>query len=515
MYGVAGTAGQLCAQPLPELTTIRDVRSLTPEQARQGRPVRLRGVVTGLSGWKSSFFFQDTTAGISVDRTNDSPELQAGQSVEVRGVTGSGLFAPIVIAESVTARGQGKLPAAHFLGLDKLAGGKQDSQWIAIRGIVRSAAVKPSWGRSVLFLEIDIGGGNLVTVRVHDFTKAGLGRLPSSSVSVRGVCGTVFNDKRQFVGLRLFVSNLGDLKVEKPAPADPFDIPIMTLGGLLRFDNQAGALSRIRVQGVVTYSQPGQGLYLQDGPQGVFIQSGQTTPVALGTRLDAVGFPAAGRYSPKLDDAVFRVIGAAQPPAALPETASGMIVEQDGFPSAPYDSVLVQLKGRLVEELPGADQELLFFRDGPSVFTARLFASEQNRRELAIGSLVRITGVCAANADEAHEARSFEILLRSCGPCRSRKRPVVDRNSCRVGGGTPHHRDPWDVSVAHRSEATITFARLDCDRSSHWTLQPPGISSPGRATVETGDAQEVIVLTPLFGRRPIQGDQRFSWAQGR
>jgi hypothetical protein len=166
------------------------------------------------------------------------------------------------------------------------------------------------------------------------------------------------------------------------------------LGSLLRFDNQDGRLSPIRVRGVVTSSQPGQGLYVQDGSQGVFVQSGQTTPVALGSRLEAVGYPAAGRYSHKLEDAVFGIVGAGQAPNGLREPAAGMIVDVDGFRTAPYDSVLVQLKGRLIKEIPGADQDLLLFQDGKSIFTARPPGSEHNRRELATGGLMSITGVC-------------------------------------------------------------------------------------------------------------------------
>jgi diguanylate cyclase (GGDEF)-like protein len=413
LLAMAGTPGQLRGQALPELTTVRDIRALTPDQAGQGRSVRLRGVVTVFTGWKSSFFFQDATAGISVSRTNDSPEVQPGQWVELRGATGPGMFAPVVIADRVTLLGNGKMPPAQLFGSDELAGGKQDAQWIAIQGIVRSAVVKPIWERSVLVLEIDIGGGNLVTVRVHDFSEDGLGRLPASTVFVRGVCGTVFNDKRQFIGLRLYVENLADVRIERPAPADPFDIPIRTLGSLLQFGDREGAISRVKVRGIVTYSQPGLGLYIQDGPQGIFLQSAQATLVALGSRVEAVGYPAAGRYSPKLDDAVFRVVGTTSPLAGLPQAASGMIVYNDGSPAAPYDSVLVQLKGRLVETVPSIDEDLLFLRDGTSVIKARLPRSGDNRRLLVAGSLLSITGICVANADETHEARSFEILLRS------------------------------------------------------------------------------------------------------
>jgi len=410
---VAATPKPLQCQNSHELTTVREVRALAPNQASEARPVSLKGVVTVLSGWKSSFFFQDSTSGISVNRLSDSPPLQAGQEVELRGVTGPGMFAPVIVEHSVRVLGPGKMPRARLFDSGQLAGGKQDSQWLAIRGIVRSAVVKPAWGRSVLFLEVDMGGGTLVTARVHDFSQADLHLLPGATVTIQGVCGTVFNDKRQFVGLRLFVSNLDQVKIEKPAPADPFGIPVRSLGSLLQFNSGEGAISQIKVRGVVTYFEPGQGLYIQDGQQGLFIQTGQLTPVALGSQLEVVGYPASGRYSPKLEDAVFRVVGPPIPLAPPPHAASDMIVTNDGFSSAPYDSVLVQLKGRLIEEFPRANEDLLLFQDGTSVFTATLARTGQNHRALTKGSLLSISGVCAANADEAHEARSFEILLRS------------------------------------------------------------------------------------------------------
>jgi diguanylate cyclase (GGDEF)-like protein len=90
-----------------------------------------------------------------------------------------------------------------------------------------------------------------------------------------------------------------------------------------------------------------------------------------------------------------------------------MIVYNDGSSAAPYDSVLVQLKGRLVEAVPRVDEDLLFLREGTAVITARMPRSGKKRRSLVPGSLLSITGICVANADETHEARSFDILLRS------------------------------------------------------------------------------------------------------
>ena len=404
---------QLCGQSLPKLTSVRAIRALSPEQARQARPVLLRGVVTVFSGFKSSFFLQDATGGISVTWTSDSPGIQPGQLVEIRGSTGPGMFAPVVIAESITVLGKGKLPHAQVVGMDQLAGGKRDSQFLAIRGIVRSAVIETIWERSVLVLEIDIGGGNLATARVHDFSPASIKRLPASMVVVRGVCGTVFNDKRQFLGVRMYVENLDDVIVERPAPGDPFDLPTRPFQNMLQYGDQEGAIARVKVRGTVTYSQPGHGLYIQDGSEGLFVESRQTTPIAAGSQLEVVGFPAAGRYSPKLDDAVFRIVGTGPPIQGLPLASSAMITYNDGSPAAPYDAALVQLKGRLVEEIARADEELLLLRDGATVFTASLPRSGENRAAAATGSLLRITGICVANADETHEAHSFEILLRS------------------------------------------------------------------------------------------------------
>ena len=409
----ASAAGVLRGQVLHTLTTVREVRALDASEAAKARPVHLRGVVTAISGWKSTFFVQDETAGIFVDRTNSSPQLHSGQAVEINGVTGPGSFAPVVIPEKVTVTGEGRLPASPFFRLQELAGGNQDSQFIAMRGIVRSAVVETIWAHLVLALAIDVGEGKIVTAQVHDFSGADLNRLPDSTVLVRGVCGTVFNDKRQFLGARMHISSMADVTIERWGAGDPFKLQARSLSSLQRFGDPTSAIIRVKVRGIVTSSRPGHGLYLQDGSEGILVQSRQTTAVSLGSRLEVVGYPAAGRYSPQLDDAVFRVVGAGAPVAALPEAGSAMIVDNLGWPAAPFDSVLVQLKGLLIEEVPGADEDLLLLRDGSTLYTARLPHSSQTHRVLTPGSLLSITGICMANADETHVARSFEIGLRS------------------------------------------------------------------------------------------------------
>ena len=405
--------------PQPAATSVQQIRNLT-SLARPGprgparppswcghRPLRLE---------VASFFLQDSTAGISVDRTTDSPALHAGDEVEVSGTTNPGLFA--LAPQSTPAarhhpRRQQTPPARPFHTAAELADGREDSQWVSVRGIVRSAQIKPSWGRSVLFLKIDLGEGSLITARMVNFSQQDLARLTAARVLIRGVCGTIFNGKRQFLGLRLFVDSLDDVRIERPPPDQPFDAPTRALDSLLHFHDQTGAVAQVKVHGTVTYARLGVGLYLQDGVDGVFVETTQPTPVPDGYQVEAVGYPTVGRYSPKLEDAVFRIVGNGPAIGPLHRSASEMIVTNDGFPSAPLDSALVQVQGKLIQEIPRLEEDLLLLQDGATVFTARLPRAKINQKPPVVGSVLSITGICAANTDDTHEIRSFEILMRS------------------------------------------------------------------------------------------------------
>jgi len=83
-------------KPLPTLTHADQIRRLSPEQASQGYPVLVRGVIT-MDAPAPDFFVQDGTAGIYVEG-NISPRYPHlfRQLVEIEGVTGPGKFAPVI-----------------------------------------------------------------------------------------------------------------------------------------------------------------------------------------------------------------------------------------------------------------------------------------------------------------------------------------------------------------------------------------------------------------------------------
>jgi diguanylate cyclase (GGDEF)-like protein len=394
----------------PILINAHQVRGLPPAEAKLGHPVQVRGLVTNLSGWKSSFFFQDETSGISVDREDTLPEVRPGDEVVIDGLSAPGLFAPVIISRQVRVVGHRALPPAPLLRFDQIATGQEDGQRIAVRGVIRSASIAESWGRKVLFLNVDLGVGN-ISARVHDFAIGDPASLVDAEVTVQGVCGTNFNERRQFVGLRLFVNDLSDVRIERAAPADPFAIPSQPVAAILQFSTLQMQRHRVKVEGLVTYQKRGQLLYLQNGNDGVYVETTQDTPVAPGAHVEVAGFASPGAYSPVLASSVFHVIGPPGQPHVTAVRASHVIERNANmFMNAPYDALLVKLRGTLIERVSYSGDEMLVLRDGGAIFRARL-AGRLN--SLAPGSLLEVTGVCSVRADESREPRTFEIALRT------------------------------------------------------------------------------------------------------
>src|ERR1700727_1069956 len=114
----------LSPKPLPTLTHADQIRRLSPEQASQGYPVLVRGVIT-MDAPAPDFFVQDGTAGIYVEG-NITPRFphSLSQLVEVEGVTGPGKFAPIIREMKLRVLGSGVLPHSKLFPFSALANGQ-------------------------------------------------------------------------------------------------------------------------------------------------------------------------------------------------------------------------------------------------------------------------------------------------------------------------------------------------------------------------------------------------------
>jgi PAS domain S-box-containing protein len=395
----------------PELRTAEAVRRLTPQEAGQRIPVHLKGVVTFYDEALFSRFIQDDTAGIYLREMTNMPAMVPGQIVEVEGVTSPGEYAPVVVPSSVKVVGEGSVPAARPVAVELLVSGREDSQFVEVSGIVRSARFEQEFQQYLIDI---VTGGERFTAYARQLPVAQTDDLLDTRVKIRGVCSTLFNRQRQLFGFRLLVPRPEDLVIEEAISGNPFDIPTQSLGSLLQFTPQGTFGHRVKVAGTVIYHESGVALFIQGETEGLYCQTRQRTPVQPGDRAEVLGFPAKGEYTPVLQDAVFRKAATGPPPTPA-------LIDLDEALSGTHDCRLVQIKARLLERTQrGREQFLVLDRDG-FIFHAYLGqdALEAGFAPLQNGSEVAVTGVCLIErgsswrAGEGWRAKSFRILLRS------------------------------------------------------------------------------------------------------
>ena len=363
-----------------------------------------------MPGYRNSFFVQDGTAGISVDRT-DKAEVHVGDSVELTGTSGRGLFAPIVLASYVRVTGHLPPPPAPRMTLGDLFGGLQDSQWIALRGVVHSARMTDLFGRPTLLLVLALDGGS-VNLLLQDFRGIDSNRLIDSVVQVKGVCAASGNEKRQFVGSVLLVPNRDDLYVERAAPKDPYAGTARPIREVLRFGQWQ---HRVKVAGVVTYQIPGKAIYIQDENDGIRVQSQSRELVVPERWWKRWAFPPWRSMLPssKMDCSESQDMDRPWLPCLSKLAMSSPC--GDGSERAAYDQQLVSIEGKLVEDDLQGDRHVWILHQGSTVFEAQLLLSgaAPKTRPISNGSQLLLTGICKIHVGSALNPISFTILLRS------------------------------------------------------------------------------------------------------
>jgi signal transduction histidine kinase len=384
------------------LTQAVQVLNLTPAEAERTHPIRLRGVVTCFDQRLQLCFVQDATAGVYVYNMNGSLQLKLADLVEVNGVSGAGLFSPIVHWSAINRIGEGTLPAPKPVSIEQLATGREDSQWVQVEGVIHRAIVE--WG----YVTLDLAAGtSRLKVRLLNYPKELENQLIDARVRVQGVAAASYNNKRQLTGFHMFVPSPAQVTTLAPGVADPFSAPIRLSRSLMAYSRDRAWEHRIRLRGMVTLQWPGEALFIKDESGGVQIRTQQQTPLAVGEVIDIAGFPALGGYTPILEDAIFRSVEKrAAPKAAMVSAAQAA--------SGEFDNELVQIDAILVAKTGIRPTSLVLQKD-KAVFHAYVQQKqfEMAASDLIEGSRLQITGVCSVEMGESDKPVGFSLWLRS------------------------------------------------------------------------------------------------------
>ncbi len=409
------------ASTLRTITTAAEAHNLTREEASRAYPVNLHGMITSIDATSmpdhgfSAGFFHDSTGTIYIEFPAEMKNVPAsGTLVEVQGQTGPGLFAPIISRENQHLRivGHAALPANPVRDpLNILESGTEDSKWVEADGIIHSVIDHKSY----VTMQMAMVGG---TVGISLPVESGVdyARYIDATVRVQANAAPLFNLVNQIMGVTLLAPGASSIKILKPAPADPFQQPVLLIDQLLRWDHLAEQRHRVHMRGRVTLLWPAVSFCVQDSSRGICAQTAEDARLALGDVVDVVGFVDAVNGTPVMTDAIYRKIRSGDPIA--PQALSAAEVLQ-GL----NDSELIQLNGRVIGVNSEDSDTVLQLISEATIYTALLPNSiaSSAASDWKPGSTVQITGICSMKFDEKSRTRgegitstrSFRFLLRS------------------------------------------------------------------------------------------------------
>ena len=393
---------------LPLLTLAEQVQRLTREEAERGYPVILRGVIT-CNNFYQGVVIQDTTRGTFLELSEPlgAGAPQAGEFWEVQGVTGAGLFSPMVRVKARTFVGEGRLPEPVHPTWDQLMNGSMDTQYAEVQGIVTRISTNA--------LTLLTHGGK-IQVGVTGVDPRALPQFENTLVRIRGCLLAVWDATTHQVKVGEVTIGSASINADEPMLADPFIAPAKSTRDLLLFDLRAGAFQRVKVRGQIVHRR-GAEYYLMDGTNGVRLVTKNAPRLQVGDLAEAAGINELGGPSPVLREALTRKLGHAMLPEArrlLPEDLL----------RAEYDSTLVCVEALLVELRTRGAEQILELQAGLRRFVARL--DSRTMLDLEAGSRLELTGVYAGQGNSApgEGIDSFELLLNSPADVRVLARPA-------------------------------------------------------------------------------------------
>jgi signal transduction histidine kinase len=203
--------------------------------------------------------------------------------------------------------------------------------------------------------------------------------------------------------------------VLRPGPADPFAKPLTPIGRLMQYRSGTDYDHRVRVAGTTTFYNPGESLILEENGKALFVTTTQTSDIALGDRVEALGFPSPQDSGPILQDAVLRRIAAGVP---LPPAR----VRVRDICSGNLNYNLISTEGQLLRQVHEPSREVLLLQDESNIVLAELAQSRASGilQLLREGSMVQITGISVLEVEgswnyglSSASAIQCKLLLRS------------------------------------------------------------------------------------------------------
>ncbi|HEY2466769.1 MAG TPA: GGDEF domain-containing protein [Terracidiphilus sp.] len=405
-------AAGLRAQPPAPLKSLSAIHVLSNVQAAQSIPVAFEGSVTYYEKGNVDLFVQDGKDAIYIESASDL-NLKSGDRVRVEGFTRAS-FRPEIAARRVTFLHHGTPPSPVNASFTQLIQAELDCRRVKVRAVVRAANIISDGTGKSLLLDLLMPGGYLQAQVANGGASTDLRELLDSDVEVVGAAAGRFDSKSEMTGIILEVHDFSDLHVLKPPQIGPHNLPIRRFDEILQASQVQDKTQRVRVQGIITYYQPGSAIVFQDGSNALWVDTLTEAPHRVGDQATASGFPDVRNGSVVLTRAEIQSSAA----SSLLHSAQ---VDAGQLASGSHAFELVSVEGQLITRVREAAQDQYVLVSHGHVFSAIYRHPERGldlpvspMLNLRIGSRVRVTGICVLDrGDQFRGPVAFHLLLRS------------------------------------------------------------------------------------------------------
>ena len=403
----------------PIMSTALQISQLSIAESASGYPVQMEGVVTYANVKLGHVFVQDKTGGtfIYFDPTGKEPDLHPGQTIAVKGITTPGKFSSCIKNAKFKVTGNAPLPDPIRLPLQALMSGRWTCYRAQMEGIIQSIRREPG----SVQLDLVQDGSSFLALLPEVPGKAEL--TVGSKVAVTGALGAIYNDRRQMVGVKIFVPSLDSVTVLRRAVTNPFAVGLVPLSSIGQYDIVSDLEAQVRVQGTVTAIDSSSVIFINDSDTSLPVEPGPTCTPKPGDFIDAVGFRGVIDGRPGIVAATCRTNSTRVQPTPRLVTAQQILAlldEPAGDPtvylheSTKFDLRLIQIEGTLVKITSTPHQVDFLMSSSHNDFTTHFTTAAQSSLTLPeVGSLLRLTGVCVVTFDRYQRPLSFRVILGS------------------------------------------------------------------------------------------------------
>lgn len=320
---------------------------------------------------------------------------------------------PSTICKSVQRIAIGEPPKRIRVSARDIISGECNGKPVVLRGSIRQIfrdEVDAKW----LYIALSTPDGMVyLTAKGDTSTESEIRKFVDAEIDATGHCSSSSGTLRRMLGSTVGISWPKDISVLKPAPDDPYSVPLLDVN-MVTDVSAINRLGRRRIVGTVLALCSGRRIILKtDGGDIHDVHLLDGSVPSCGTRIEAVGLPEADYYQINLVDSTWRKASGAPIHAGPPvdATLEGMLTDGKGHDqiNPNFHGNVIRTTGILID-IPTREggRDFAILKDKGGTILLDIASARQMLDSVSVGCRIRAAGVCTVNRESSMTPQRFQ-----------------------------------------------------------------------------------------------------------